>query len=60
MGQFEVNIYYHGCFNRVVEAENEDEAKEKAYKEAETMDEKEFLRDICIEINGQVVYELKK
>ena len=58
MGQFEVNIYYHGCFNRVVEADSEEEAKDKAYKEAETMDEIEFLRDICIESEGHDVYEL--
>ena len=59
MGEFEVNIYYHGCFNVNVEAKNEEEAKAIAYRMAETMDEKEFLRKICIESEGEDVYQIK-
>lgn len=59
MGEFEVNIYYHGCFNVKVEAKNEEEAKAMAYRMAETMDEKEFLRKICIESEGQDVNQIK-
>lgn len=59
MAQFEISIYYHGCFNRVVEANSEEEALSLAYKEAETMDEKEFLREICIESEGHDVNEIE-
>lgn len=58
MGKFEVNIYYHGCFNVQVEAKNEEEAKAIAYRTAETMDEKEFLREINIESDGHDVYQV--
>jgi hypothetical protein len=59
MGEFEVNIYYHGCFNVKVEANNEEEATDMAYRMAETMDEKEFLRKINIESEGHDVYQIK-
>lgn len=59
MGEFEVNIYYYGCFNVKVEADNEEEAKDMAYRMAETMDEKEFLRKISIESEGHDVYQIK-
>ena len=59
MGEFKVNIYYHGCFNVNVEAKNEEEAKAMAYRMAETMDEKEFLREINIESEGHDVYQIK-
>lgn len=59
MGEFEVNIYYQGCFNVKVEAESEEEAKDMAYRMAETMDEKEFLRKISIESEGHDVYQIK-
>lgn len=59
MGKFEVNIYYHGCFNVTVEADNEEEAKNMAYETAENMDEKDFLRVINIESEGHDVYQIK-
>ena len=59
MGEFEVNIYYHGCFNVKVEAENEEEAKNMAYEIAENMVEKDFLRVINIESEGHDVYQIK-
>lgn len=59
MGEFEVNIYYQGCFNVKVEAENEEEAKNMAYEIAENMDEKDFLRVINIESEGHDVYQIK-
>lgn len=59
MGEFGVNIYYYGCFNVNVEAKNEEEAKAIAYRMAETMDEKEFLRKINIESNGHDINQIK-
>lgn len=55
MKKFNVMIYYHGCFNTEIEANNEKEALELARTEAYTLDDTEFLRAIEVMEEGHDV-----
>lgn len=55
MNKFNVMIYYHGCFNAEIEANNESEALEIARTKAYTLDDAEFLRAIEVMEEGHDV-----
>lgn len=55
MSKFNVMIYYHGCFNAEIEANNESEALEIARTKAYTLDDAEFLRAIEVMEEGHDV-----
>ena len=52
---YEVYIYYHGCFSVVVQATSEEEAYQKALLEEEKLSEAEFYQAIELQSNGHDV-----
>ena len=52
---YEVYIYYHGCFSVVVQATSEEEAYQKALLEEEKLSELEFYQAIELQSNGHDV-----
>lgn len=50
---YEVYLYYHGCFSVVVRATSEDEAYQKAILEEEKLSEIDFYKAIELQSNGR-------
>ena len=49
---YEVYLYYHGCFSVVVQATSEEEAYQKAILEEEKLSELDFYKAIELQTNG--------
>jgi hypothetical protein len=56
MSRYNVQIYYHGCFNVDVEATSENEAIIIAREKANSLDDIDFLGAIEIIENGTDIY----
>lgn len=57
--EYEVYLYYHGCYSTYVKAKNSDEALQIARNQISNMSEIEFLGAIEAEENGYDVYVKK-
>lgn len=58
MKNYQVYVYYHGCFSTIVEAEDEQKAKELAKSKADSMNDKDFLQAIELIEDGSDVYQV--
>ncbi len=58
MKNYQVYVYYHGCFSTIVEAEDEQKAKELAKSKANSMNDKDFLQTIELIEDGSDVYQV--
>jgi hypothetical protein len=58
MKNYQVYVYYHGCFSTIVEAEDEQKAKELAKSKADSMNDKDFLQAIELLEDGSDVYQV--
>lgn len=59
MKKFRVNLYFHGCYEVDVEANNESEARTIAEEQCAELNDKEFISAIDLMEEGHDVYELK-
>lgn len=58
MKTFNVKLYYHGCFETEVEAENEEKALLAARSKATNMPGDEFIAETCISDDGHDIDEV--
>ena len=58
--EYEVYLYYHGCYSTYVKAKNKDEALQIARNQISDMSEVEFLSAIEAQENDFDVYVVKK
>lgn len=58
--EYEVYLYYHGCYSTNVKAKNKDEALQIARNQISDMSEVEFLSAIEAQENDYDVYVVKK
>lgn len=58
--EYEVYLYYHGCYSTYVKAKNVDEALQIARNQISDMSEVEFLSAIEAQENDNDVYVVKK